>query len=166
MSSTSAEVPSLLEGERPDVLAAAAPAATAAAATDDDPNTTTTRSNLTPPQPSSPSLSSSQRVLHEAAKELVQAVCDDVRSTLQSDALQQLETTIRDSNRNQLERLETLVRSNRESTDAKLDTLIDPKLFVGRAPEQVDEFLAEEVVPLLESNKALLEQKSVDAVNV
>lgn len=49
---------------------------------------------------------------------------------------------------------------------AKLDTLIEPKLFVGRAPEQVDEFIAEEVAPILEGNKALLEQASVDAVNV
>lgn len=49
---------------------------------------------------------------------------------------------------------------------AKLDTLIEPRLFVGRAPEQVDEFLEEEVAPILESNKALLEQKSVDAVNI
>lgn len=49
---------------------------------------------------------------------------------------------------------------------AKLDTLIEPQLFVGRAPEQVDEFIAEEISPILESNKALLEQTSVDAVNV
>jgi len=48
----------------------------------------------------------------------------------------------------------------------KLETLIDPKLFVGRAPEQVDEFLRDEVAPILESNKGLLEKKSVDAVNV
>eukprot|EP00538_Stauroneis_constricta_P002333 CAMPEP_0119555090 /NCGR_PEP_ID=MMETSP1352-20130426/7409_1 /TAXON_ID=265584 /ORGANISM="Stauroneis constricta, Strain CCMP1120" /LENGTH=483 /DNA_ID=CAMNT_0007601801 /DNA_START=64 /DNA_END=1512 /DNA_ORIENTATION=- len=32
---------------------------------------------------------------------------------------------------------------------SKLDTLIDPILFVGRAPEQVDEFLADEVKPIL-----------------
>ena len=49
---------------------------------------------------------------------------------------------------------------------AKLDSLIEPKLFVGRAPEQVDEFLKEEIAPILESNKDLLAQKSVDAVNV
>lgn len=49
---------------------------------------------------------------------------------------------------------------------SKLDTLVDPKLFVGRSPEQVDEFLAEEVAPILDKNKSLLEQKSVDAVNV
>ena len=49
---------------------------------------------------------------------------------------------------------------------AKLDTLIEPSLFVGRAPEQVDEFLLEEVTPILDSNRDLLEQKNVDAVNV
>jgi adenylosuccinate lyase len=48
----------------------------------------------------------------------------------------------------------------------KLDTLIDPILFVGRAPEQVDEFVAEEVSPILEANKDLLSQESVDQVNV
>ncbi len=49
---------------------------------------------------------------------------------------------------------------------SKLDTLIEPNLFVGRAPEQVDEFLDEEIAPILLTNKALLEQKSVDAVTV
>lgn len=48
----------------------------------------------------------------------------------------------------------------------KLDTLVDPKLFVGRAPEQVDEFVSEEIEPILEVNKDLLAQQSVDAVNV
>jgi adenylosuccinate lyase len=49
---------------------------------------------------------------------------------------------------------------------SKLDSLVEPSLFVGRAPEQVDDFLSEEVAPILEANKALLEQKSVDSVNV
>lgn len=48
----------------------------------------------------------------------------------------------------------------------KLDQLIDPILFVGRAPEQVDEFIAEEIVPILEANKDLIAQESVDSVNV
>merc|ERR1712170_248437 len=47
-----------------------------------------------------------------------------------------------------------------------LERLIDPKLFVGRAPEQVDEFLTEEIDPVLEANKALLNIESVDDVNV
>jgi adenylosuccinate lyase len=47
-----------------------------------------------------------------------------------------------------------------------LDRLIDPKLFVGRAPEQVDEFLSEEIDPVIEANKELLNIESVDDVNV
>jgi len=48
----------------------------------------------------------------------------------------------------------------------KLDTMIDPILFVGRAPEQVDEFLADEIDPILETNADLLKIDSVDGVNV
>ncbi|KAG7356447.1 adenylosuccinate lyase [Nitzschia inconspicua] len=48
----------------------------------------------------------------------------------------------------------------------KLDTLVDPKLFVGRAPEQVDEFVTDEIDPILAENKDLLEQQSLDTVNV
>lgn len=48
----------------------------------------------------------------------------------------------------------------------KLDTLVDPKQFVGRAPEQVDEFVQDEVDPILAENKDLLAQESVDQVNV
>ncbi len=48
----------------------------------------------------------------------------------------------------------------------KLDDMIDPILFVGRAPEQVDEFLAEEIDPILKANADLLKIDSVDAVNV
>jgi len=48
----------------------------------------------------------------------------------------------------------------------KLDTLIDPKLFIGRAPEQVDEFILDEITPILDSNKDLLVEESVDSVNV
>lgn len=48
----------------------------------------------------------------------------------------------------------------------KLDTLVDPKLFVGRAPEQVVEFIEEEIQPILDANKDLIAQESVDSVNV
>jgi len=48
----------------------------------------------------------------------------------------------------------------------KLESMIDPILFVGRAPEQVDEFIAEEIDPILEANKDLLVVESVDGVNV
>jgi adenylosuccinate lyase len=39
---------------------------------------------------------------------------------------------------------------------SRLDTLLDPSRYVGRAPEQVDEFLAGEVDPLLERHADLL----------
>lgn len=48
----------------------------------------------------------------------------------------------------------------------KLESMIDPILFVGRAPEQVDEFILEEIDPILEENKNLLVVESVDGVNV
>jgi len=47
-----------------------------------------------------------------------------------------------------------------------LDRLIDPVLFVGRAPEQVDEFITEDVNPVIDANKVLLNVESVDDVNV
>jgi len=49
---------------------------------------------------------------------------------------------------------------------SKLDSMIDPILFVGRAPQQVDEFMEEEVKPLLVKHKSLLAVDSVDGVNV
>lgn len=52
------------------------------------------------------------------------------------------------------------------SVHSKLDSMIDPILFVGRAPEQVDEFIQEEVDPILSSNAELLNIQSVDSVNV
>ena len=48
----------------------------------------------------------------------------------------------------------------------KLDTLVDPKLFIGRAKEQTEEFLEEEVKPVLESEEGLLGKEVVDGVNV
>ena len=47
-----------------------------------------------------------------------------------------------------------------------LERLVDPKLFVGRAPEQVDEFIDEEIDPILEANKHLLDVDSMDSVDV
>jgi len=48
----------------------------------------------------------------------------------------------------------------------KLDTLVDPKMFTGRAKEQVEEFLEEEIKPVLETEKGLLGKEVVDGVNV
>lgn len=39
----------------------------------------------------------------------------------------------------------------------KIDSLIDPKTFIGRAPEQVTEFLTEEVQPVLQRYQGKLE---------
>jgi len=41
-----------------------------------------------------------------------------------------------------------------------LDDILDPARFVGRAPEQVEEFLAAEVDPILERNAYLLGEKA------
>ena len=47
----------------------------------------------------------------------------------------------------------------------RLDSLLDPNLFVGRAPEQVDEFLHDCIAPILAKHTAAV-QKATDAVNV
>jgi len=49
---------------------------------------------------------------------------------------------------------------------AKLQSLIDPILFVGRAPEQVSEFISDEVDPVLEANSDLLLVEDVDGINI
>ena len=47
------------------------------------------------------------------------------------------------------------------------DTIVDPAKFVGRAPEQVADFLAEVVNPILEANAEILNSGvAVDKVNV
>jgi len=43
---------------------------------------------------------------------------------------------------------------------------IDPSKFVGRAPEQVEEFLSDEVDPVLDAHKDLLTVENVDGINV
>ena len=48
----------------------------------------------------------------------------------------------------------------------KLHEMIDPQLFVGRAPQQVDEFITMEVDPILEIHKDLLQVVNIDNVNV
>ena len=46
------------------------------------------------------------------------------------------------------------------------DTIVDPAKFVGRAPQQVSDFLAEVVTPILDANRELLAGVTVDKVNV
>ncbi|CAN0465688.1 unnamed protein product [Ascophyllum nodosum] len=53
-----------------------------------------------------------------------------------------------------------------EVVHGKLESLVDPVLFIGRSPEQVDEFMEEFVDPILERHEALLQEKNVDDVNV
>lgn len=42
---------------------------------------------------------------------------------------------------------------------SQLDALLDPSTFVGRAPEQVVEFLEEEVYPVLKNYQGLESEK-------
>jgi adenylosuccinate lyase len=43
-------------------------------------------------------------------------------------------------------------------TAAELEAAADPSRFVGRAPEQVDEFLDAEIAPILASDRAAAEE--------
>ena len=47
----------------------------------------------------------------------------------------------------------------------ELDRLLDPRLFVGRASEQVAEFMSECVDPLLAQHGGALARKSADELN-
>jgi adenylosuccinate lyase len=49
---------------------------------------------------------------------------------------------------------------------SSLDSLLDPSLFVGRAPEQVKEFMIECIDPILVTHADLLGKVGVDSVNV
>ncbi len=42
-------------------------------------------------------------------------------------------------------------------TKEEIEAILEPKNFVGRAPEQTEEFIAEVVTPVLEANKGLLD---------
>jgi adenylosuccinate lyase len=53
-----------------------------------------------------------------------------------------------------------------QAVHSKLDTLMDPILFVGRAPEQVDEFIRDEIDPIMKKFQDLLAIESVDDVHV
>ncbi|WP_303867424.1 adenylosuccinate lyase [Acetobacterium wieringae] len=43
-----------------------------------------------------------------------------------------------------------------------VDALMDPSLYVGRAPQQVDDFIREEVAPVLDANQELLDLSKID----
>lgn len=38
----------------------------------------------------------------------------------------------------------------------ELQKILDPKLYIGRAPQQVEEFIESEIYPILEANKDIL----------
>lgn len=52
------------------------------------------------------------------------------------------------------------------SVHDRLDKLLEPSLFVGRAPEQTREFVAECIDPILSKHAACLSKEIVDGVNV
>ena len=43
---------------------------------------------------------------------------------------------------------------------------MDPAKFIGRCPQQVDEFLDEHIEPVLKKEAALLAQKNQDQITV
>jgi adenylosuccinate lyase len=45
---------------------------------------------------------------------------------------------------------------------AQLESVLDPNLYIGRAPSLVERFLAEEVRPILEAEKDSLAEGAVD----
>lgn len=47
-----------------------------------------------------------------------------------------------------------------------MDALLDPSLFIGRCPQQVEEFIIEEIAPILKKYAKLLEVENVDNINV
>ena len=48
----------------------------------------------------------------------------------------------------------------------EFDSLLDPATFVGRAPQQVEEFLSEQIRPILNKYQAELAGASADSINV
>jgi adenylosuccinate lyase len=53
-----------------------------------------------------------------------------------------------------------------EAVHKTLGDLLEPSLFVGRAPQQVKEFIVDCVDPILETHAAELSKTGLDAVNV
>ncbi|GMF13475.1 unnamed protein product [Phytophthora lilii] len=47
-----------------------------------------------------------------------------------------------------------------------MDALLDPSLFIGRCPQQVEEFIGEEIAPILKEHAKLLEVENMDGINV
>ena len=63
--------------------------------------------------------------------------------------------------------LERIAADSRfKAVHATMDSLLDPKLFVGRCPQQVDEFISECIEPILAKHRDLLAVEDLDSVNV
>lgn len=52
--------------------------------------------------------------------------------------------------------IELLIKDGGFGTKTELEAILDSKNFIGRAPEQVDDFIAEEVMPILSKYKNLV----------
>lgn len=46
--------------------------------------------------------------------------------------------------------------------EADVAAILDPSLYIGRAPQQVEDFIEEEVTPILEANADLIDKSEVD----
>jgi adenylosuccinate lyase len=63
-----------------------------------------------------------------------------------------------------MERIATDMRF--QAVHSILDSLMDPTLFVGRSPQQVDEFVCEYIDPILASHADLLAVEDLDQIHV
>ncbi|MDD5729366.1 MAG: hypothetical protein PHV59_12460, partial [Victivallales bacterium] len=48
----------------------------------------------------------------------------------------------------------------------RIDELVDPRAFIGRAPEQAEEFLNNQIYPLFERMKEEMADDNGEAINV
>lgn len=53
-----------------------------------------------------------------------------------------------------------------EAVHGKLDSVVDPVAYIGRAPEQVDEFLDEAIFPLLKETESQWKNHGVAELKV
>lgn len=59
--------------------------------------------------------------------------------------------------------IERILKDGTFNLEAKdVDALLDPSLYVGRAPQQVTDFINEEVNPILKANKSILNLNKTD----
>ncbi|MEG2419455.1 MAG: adenylosuccinate lyase, partial [Eubacterium sp.] len=47
-------------------------------------------------------------------------------------------------------------------TETDVAAILDPSLYIGRAPQQVEDFIEEEVTPILKDNADLIDKSEVD----